>query len=122
VSDAAQLVLFAPYCGGVRREQDLSAALQILGRGELQGRRPVSGRDGYSYVLRWNGVAAPLESLDCQLRFPGHPEGDIDFVVLTHRLVAWLMDRSHQQRSEPDLPEGFWQWLLMDRGDAPEQA
>ena len=122
MSDAAQLVLFAPYCGGVSREQDLSTALQILGRGELQGRRPVAGRDGYSYELRWSGVAAPLESLNCQLRFPGHPEGDVDFVVLTHQLVAWLMDCSHQQRSEPDLPDGFWQWLLMERGDAPEQA
>ena len=122
MSDAAQLVLFAPYCGGVSREQDLSTALQILGRGELQGRRPVAGRDGYSYELRWSGVAVPLESLNCQLRFPSHPEGDVDFVVLTHQLVAWLMDCSYQQQSEPDLPDGFWQWLLMERGDAPEQA
>ena len=88
MSDAAQLVLFAPYCGGVSREQDLSAALQILGRGALQGRRPVAGSDG-------------------------HP---------THQLVVWLMDCSHLQPSEPDLPNGFWQWLLIERGDAPEQA
>ena len=63
VSDAAQLVLFAPYCGGVSREQDLSAALQILERGALQGRRPVAGSDGHPYELRWNGVAAPMGSL-----------------------------------------------------------
>jgi len=122
VSDTAQRVLFAPYCGGVSREAELAAALQILGRGELQGRRPVEGIDGHAYALRWDGVAAPLEQLDCQLRFPGHPEGDVDFVVLTHQLVSWLMDCSHQQPSEPDLPEGFWQWLLIERGDAPEQA
>ena len=122
MSDAAQLVLFAPYCGGVGREPDLGAALQILRRGALQGRRPVTGREGYPYELRWNGVNAPLERLDCELRFPGHPEGDVDFSVLTHQLVAWLMDRSHQQRSEPDLPDGFWQWLLIERGDALEQA
>ena len=54
--------------------------------------------------------------------FPGHPEGDVDFVVTIHQLVVWLMDRSHLQPSEPDLPDGFWQWLLMERGDAPEQA
>ena len=122
MSDAAQRVLFAPYCGGVSREEDLAAALQILGRGELHGRRPIAGIDGYSYALRWDGIAAPMEQLDCQLRFPGHPEGDVDFAVLTHQLVAWLMDCSQPQQSEPDLPDGFWQWLLIERGDAPEQA
>ena len=122
MSDAAQWVLFAPYCGGVSREADLAAALQILARGELQGRRPVAGIDGYSYALRWDGVAAPLEQLDCQLRFPGHPEGDVDFAVLTHQLVAWLMDCSQPKRSEPDLPDGFWQWLLIERGTAPDPA
>ena len=122
MSDAAQRVLFAPYCGGVSREQDLAAALQILGRGELHGRRPIAGIDGYSYTLRWDGIAAPMEQLDCQLRFPGHPEGDVDFAVLTHQLVAWLMDCSQPQQSELDLPDGFWQWLLIERGDAPEQA
>ena len=122
MSDDAQLVLFSPYCGGVSREQDLSAALQILSCGELKGRRPVAGIDGYPLELRWNGVVAPMKSLDCQLRFPGHPEGDVDFAVTTHQLVVWLMDRSHLQPSELDLPDGFWQWLLMERGDAPEQA
>ena len=122
MSDVAQQVLFAPYCDGLNRDQDLSGALQILGRGEFQGRRPVTGSDGHPYQLRWNGVAAPMERLDCQLRFPGHPEGDVDFAVSTHQLVAWLMDCSHPQPSEPDLPDGFWQWLLIERGDAPEQA
>jgi hypothetical protein len=32
-----------------------------------------------------------MERLDCQLRFPGHPEGDLDFAVTTHQLVLWLM-------------------------------
>ena len=45
-----------------------------------------------------------------------------DFAVTTHQLVVWLMDCSHLQPSEPDLPNGFWQWLLIERGDAPEQA
>ena len=122
MSDAAQLVLFAPYCGGVSRLQDLSAALQILGRGALQGRRPVAGSVGHPYELCWNGIAAPMERLDCQLRFPCHPEEDLDFAVTTHQLVVLLMDCSHLQPSEPDLPNGFWQWLFIERGDAPEQA
>ncbi len=63
-----------------------------------------------------------MERLDCQLRFPGHPEGNLDFSVTTHQLVVWLMDCSHLQPSEPDLPNGFWQWLLIERGDASEQA
>ena len=88
MSDAAQLVLFAPYCGGLSREQDLSAALQILGRGVLQGRRPVAESDRHPYELRWNGVAALMERLDCQLRFSGHPEGDLDFAFTNHQLVV----------------------------------
>ena len=49
-----------------------------------------------------------MERLDCQLRFSGHPKGDFDFAVTTHQLVVWLMDCSHLQPSEPDLPNGFW--------------
>ena len=63
-----------------------------------------------------------MERLDCQLCFPGHPEGNVDFAITTHQLVTWLMDCSHLQPSEPDLPDRFWQWLLIERGDAPEQA
>ena len=47
-----------------------------------------------------------MERLDCQLRFPGHPEGDFYFAVTTDQLVVWLMDCSHLQPSEPDLPKG----------------
>ena len=39
-----------------------------------------------------------------------------------HQLVVWLMDCSPLQPSEPDLPNGFWQWLLIEHGDAPEPA
>ena len=78
--------------------------------------------DGHPDELRWNGVAAPMEWLDCQLRFPGHPEGDRDCPGTTHQLEVWMMDCSPLQPSEPDLPNGFWQWLLMERSDAPEQA
>ena len=47
-----------------------------------------------------------MERLDYQLRFPGHADGDLDFAVTTHQLVVWLMDCSHPQPSEPDLPNG----------------
>ena len=122
MSDAAQLVLFAPYCGGVSRQQDLPQPCRSWAVGHWRGGFRWPGSDGHPYKLRWNGVAAPLERLDCQLRFPCHPEGVLDFAVDTHQLVVWLMDCSYLQPSEPDLPNGFWQWLLIERGDAPEQA
>ena len=70
---------------------------------------------GMGSLRRWRGWTASFV-------FPVIPRGDVDFVVTTHQLMAWLMDRSHLQPSEPDLPDGFWQWLLMERGDASEQA
>lgn len=113
LSDVALQALFAPYCSGVNREGDLSIALQILRSGRLVGRRPVQGMPGHVFVLSWGGVAAPLETIHCQLRFSEHPEADMDFELSTYQLVAWLMDRSGSDQSEPDLPEEFWQWLLI---------
>ncbi|AHF63093.1 hypothetical protein Syncc8109_0713 [Synechococcus sp. WH 8109] len=97
-------------------------SLSTAVRGALQGRRPVSGSHGHLYELRWNEVAAAMERLDCQLGFPCHPEVDLDLAVTPHQLGVWLMDCSHLQPTETDLPNGFWQWLLIERGDAPEQA
>ena len=78
----------------------------VHGRG---GARWPEEMDTLRTPLEW--VASPMERLNCQLRFHGHPEGDLDFSVTTHQLVVWLMDCSHLQPSEPDLPNGFWQWF-----------
>ena len=122
MSDVALQALFAPYCGGVNREGDLSIALQILRSGRLAGRRPVQGMPGHVFVLSWGGAAAPLEQIHCQLRFSEHPEADMDFELCTYQLVAWLMDRSGSDQIEPDLPEDFWQWLLIESREDMEQA
>jgi hypothetical protein len=122
VSDVAQQALFAPYCGGVNREEDLDAALQILRTGRLQGRRPVQGMDGHPFVLSWSAASAPLETIVCQLRFAEHAEADAEFELCTYQLVCWLMDRSGAQHAEPDLPDAFWHWFLIERGDALEHA
>lgn len=122
VTDAALQALFAPYCGGVSRGGELTEALQILQRGELWGRRPVQGTDGHRFQLTWSGVAAPQESIRCEIRFPSRPEGNTNFSLLTHQLVAWLMDRSARSEPEPDLPNGFWEWLWIERGDATSSA
>ena len=111
VSDAAQLVLFAPYCGGVSREQDLPQPCRSLGVAHCRG------------GVRWpEEMDTPTNSAGMSASFSRHPEGDFDFAVTTHQLLAWLMDCSLLQQSEPDLPNWFWQWLLIERGDASEQA
>ena len=113
LSDAALQALFAPYCGGVARETELLAALQLLNQGEMQGFRPVEGGLGHPYVLRWPAVRSPLEPTSCQLRFPERPELHYDFELVTHRLVSWLMDCREEAHGSVDLPDGFWQWLLV---------
>ena len=70
---------------------------------------------GMGSLHRWRGWTVSFV-------FPVIPREIFDFAVTTHQLVVWLMDCSHLQPSEPDLPNGFWQWLLIERGDAPEQA
>ena len=115
MSDAALQALFAPYCGGVNRESDLADALTLFLGGHLHGCRPIQGTDGHPFVLSWSGPPAPLESLRCQLRFPGHPEGDRDFELSTHQLVAWLMDRTRLTVDKADLPDAFWHWLLLEQ-------
>ena len=122
MSDVAQQALFAPYCGGVNREEDLDAALQILRSGRLQGRRPVLGMAGHAFVLSWSEASAPLEPIVCQLRFAEHAEADTAFELFTYQLVGWLMDRSGANQAEPDLPDAFWQWFLVERGEAMEHA
>ena len=54
LSDAALLALFAPYCGGLSREQDLQEALQVLAGRRLDGLRPVHGGRGHLFRLSWS--------------------------------------------------------------------
>ena len=102
--------LFAPYCGGVRRQQDLIRALQVLATGLLQGRRALNDGGGHGYELQWTGVPAPLETLSCQLRFPDLPAIQYSFRIPCHQLVQWLMEAPGV-----GLPDSFWPWLLQGR-------
>ncbi len=92
VSDAALLALFAPYCGGLAREQDFRSALQTLLAGEFRGIRPREGMDGHAFQLSWEGGPAPLEIATCQLVLPGSIVQPYRFELVTHQLVVWLMD------------------------------
>ena len=121
VSDAALLALFAPYCGGLAREDALHGALQLLQQQKFQGTRPVQGAAGHRFVLGWTGQRAPLETVACELTFPDQPEVHYSFELSAHQLVSWLMERSTDGNeagregamAAPDLPDAFWQWLLV---------
>lgn len=102
--------LFAPYCGGVARQQDLMRALQVLAMGCLQGQRPLNDGGSHAYELQWTGEPAPLETLSCQLRFPDLPAIQYNFALPCHQLVQWLMESPGL-----GLPESFWPWLLQGR-------
>ena len=103
----ALVALFAPYCGGVGQEQKLLTAVQVLAAGSTRGNRSLSDGGGHDYVLSWRGEPAPLQELDCELRFPDFPAVAYDFRVPSRELVEWLMDTAGQ-----GLPDSFWGWLL----------
>ena len=113
VSDVALLALFAPYCGGLTREQDLRSALQTLLAGEFRGIRPREGMNGHAFQLSWGGGHAPLEIATCQLVLPKTTVQPYRFELVTHQLVLWLMDCSIGKAGNQDLPDAFWTWLLI---------
>ena len=113
VSDVALLALFAPYCGGLTREQDLRSALQTLLAGEFRGIRPREGMDGHAFQLSWKGGHAPLEIATCLLVLPETTVQPYRFELVTHQLVLWLMECSTGEAGNQDLPDAFWTWLLI---------
>ena len=111
-ADPAQLALFAPYCGGLEQEASLQQALPLLAEGRLDGERLLRSGASHRFVLTWDPVRSPLTPCCCRLELPAHPELAYAFTVAAHQLVMWLMHRgdgSHRQ----DLPDTFWQWLLL---------
>lgn len=110
----AQLALFAPYCGGLEMESSLREALFLLPSGEHVGERTLVGAPAHRFSLRWDPVQAPLELTRCVLQFENHPEVDYRFECPAHHLLNWLMEGPLQGRGT-DLPDSFWQWLLLKR-------
>ena len=129
VSDAALLALFAPYCGGLAREDALREALKLLQQQQFHGTRPLQGAAGHRFQLGWTGQRAPLETVACELTFPDQPGVHYSFELSAHQLVSWLMERSADGSGEgsagamaaPDLPDAFWQWLLVGTEQDGEQ-
>ena len=112
-NEPALRALFAPYCGGLARERELEVALERLTALAFQGLRPVAGANGHRYLLRWDSVRAPMELTSCGLEFPEKPELHYRFELVTHQLVTWLMDCKEPAGQGLDLPDAFWQWLLV---------
>lgn len=100
--------LFAPYCGGLALQGQLEEALEILLAGEWHGQRLLQGGRSHGFRLSWSGECAPQQPLRCELAFPALPQIAYSFELPCHQLVLWLM-----QRQGPELPPGFWQWLLL---------
>ena len=122
VSQPALLALYAPYCGGLSAEDELGTALTILQSQLFEGCRPVQDSPGHAYLLSWDGGQAPLERISCCLSFPGLPERQYRFELLTHQLVSWLMQVNHPNDPKADLPDEFWHWLLIGSDPADDST
>ena len=117
---AALVALFAPYCQGAARMGLLERALEQLSCRELRGMRPLLPAGGHPFVLRWRAGVAPLEPAQVELAVSS-PQFESDstlysFEVTTHQLVRWLMDwleAGGGSGHSADLPESFWQWLIL---------
>ena len=112
-SGDAQLALFAPYCGGLRREQALRRALDRLPLGQFEGARARSDAQPHRYVLSWSAANAPLQACRCELRFQDRADQRYPFECPAHQLLDWLMQADEGGRQ--DLPDSFWQWLLLEQ-------
>ncbi|MCP9884868.1 transglycosylase [Synechococcus sp. ATX 2A4] len=117
--EAAQVALFAPYCGGLSREGWLQRGLDQLALNRVNGLRPLHPNGAHRFELSWTSGAAPQQPSQCELAFPDHPEIHYSFTVPTYHLVGWLMDLLEDRAVSGggDLPETFWRWLIL--GEVP---
>lgn len=114
----ARVALFAPYCQGLTRRQDLERALELLSGGVLEGQRPLRPEGSRAFQLRWQAGASPLDPAQVYLRVAGvskGPAAEYSFDLPTHRLVLWLMDAlaAASDGAALDLPGSFWVWLIL---------
>jgi len=126
---AALVALYAPYCPSGRRAGLLEAALQLLPAGRLQGERRLRPQGCHRFALQWRPGVAPLEPAELQLQVsaPGEGAAPVEYRVQlpTHQLVRWLMEwieAGGGPQQPADLPESFWQWLLLGREPNPGSA
>jgi len=113
------VALYAPYCQGMARRQELQRALELLAAGSLQGARPLRPAGARPFSLSWRAADSPLDLSAASLRFAGGPDlapPEYNFELPTYRLVLWLMDwvAAGGGPAQPvDLPDSFWRWLIL---------
>lgn len=117
LSPAALVPLFAPYLEALGPA--LEPALATLLRGMVCGQRSLADGRAHSYELSWSGVLAPLETCQCQLRFPQTPSVQYSFALPVWQLLVWLAPMGGDSQPQ-DLPDGFWRWLIL--GEVPAEA
>jgi hypothetical protein len=117
---AALVALFAPYCQGAARPGQLELALELLQHNQLQGLRRLRPAGERHFLLRWQAGVAPLEPAEVALEVSSGQAGTepalYSFALPTHQLVRWLMDwleAGGGPQQPADLPESFWQWLIL---------
>ena len=54
-----QILLFAPYCGGVAYRHLLEPAVAQLLQGSWTGMRPIADGRSHRFIFSWQGVSAP---------------------------------------------------------------
>jgi hypothetical protein len=125
---AALVALFAPYCQGAADRSALEQGLQLLALGHLQGQRPLRPEGQRPFELHWQPGVAPLEPAQVQLSVQGQGVEQpvrYSFELPTHRLLQWLMawQAAGGAAGQPaDLPEPFWQWLILGLDSQALQA
>lgn len=117
---AALVALFAPYCQGADRPGQLEQALELLQRHQLQGLRRLRPAGERPFQLQWQAGVAPLEPAEVALEVSSGQANAAparySFALPTHQLVRWLMDwleAGGAAQQPADLPESFWQWLIL---------
>lgn len=115
----ALVALYAPYCQGTARRQELDRALSLLTVGHLEGQRQLRPTGSRRFHLSWRPADSPLDPATATLRFEGGNEPEpleYAFELPTYRLVLWLMDwiAAGGGSAQPvDLPDSFWRWLIL---------
>jgi len=113
------VALYAPYCHGMARRQDLEGALALLASGTLLGERHLRPSGSRRFRMTWRPGPSPLDQAGVALQFedgPDLPTLDYSFELPNYRLVLWLMDwvAGGGSPSNPvDLPDSFWRWLIL---------
>jgi hypothetical protein len=91
------VALYAPYCEGFGKPQQLDQALEVLASGRFNGNRRLKPDGNHPYELSWLPVESPSEPSRCQLNFPEFETVSYQFSLPTAQLVFWLMEAFEQQ-------------------------